>query len=203
MLLSYASKSAAVSERNRSRIQRTGQAPGGKRVWSDVEDERILATKDEELSGIVYLFPGRTDGAIRSRRLKLGLRGRTTKAWSTEEDKVLRVNARTMNWWEISALLPGRSRAAVQGRARLLGLSSPWRGDGPTLHNIPLFDAVRLRAWEDGIELQALDRELRTGGYFHKNGYRKRNSKGYVNIGHIRKAVEFFGGELTIDWKDI
>ena len=52
--------------------------------------------------------------------------------------------------------------------------------------------AVRLRAWEDGIGLQALDRELKTGGYFHKNGaYNK--TKGYVNIGHIRKAVEFFG----------
>jgi len=203
MLLSHASKSAAISERNRSRIQRTGQTPGGARVWSELEDERLLATKDEELSAIIYLFPGRTDIAIRARRRKLGVRSRSAKTWSPEEDKVLRVNARTMNWWEISALLPGRSRAAVQGRARFLGISGSWRCDGPKPYNIPLFDAIRLRAWEDGIGFEALDRELKTGGYFHKNGFRKRNSRGYVNIGHIRKAVNFFGGELTIDWKDV
>jgi hypothetical protein len=202
MLLSYASKSVTLAQRARSRIERTGQAPGGKQVWSEAEDKKLLATKGEELGAIVHSFPGRTHIAIRSHRLKLELRRRVAKAWSPEEDKILRRNASTMNWWQISALLSGRSRAAVQGRARLLGISSPWRWDAPKPHNIPLFDAVRLRAWEDGIGLQALDRELKTGGYFHKNGaYNK--TKGYVNIGHIRKAVEFFGGELIIDWKDV
>jgi hypothetical protein len=203
MLLSYASKSVTLAQRARSRIERTGQAPGGKTVWSAAEDKKLLATKGEELGAIVYLFPGRTDIAIRSRRLKLGLRRRVTKPWSAEEDKILRRNATTMNWWQISTMLPGRSRAAVQGRARYLGMCSVWRCDGPKSHNIPLYDAIRRRAWEDGIGLQALDRELKTGGYFHKNAFRKRNPQGYLNIGHIRKAVEFFGGELTIDWKDV
>lgn len=86
MLLSFASNSASLAQRARSRIQRTQCAPGGKRVWSALEDEKILATKNEELGAIVYLFPGRTDIAIRSRRRKLCLRRRTAKAWSPEED---------------------------------------------------------------------------------------------------------------------
>jgi hypothetical protein len=204
MLLSYASRSVTLAQRARSRIERTGQAPGGKQVWSEAEDKKLLATKGEELGAIVYLFPGRTEFAIRSRRLKLGLRGRrVTKPWSVEEDKILRRNAATMNWWQISTMLPGRSRAAVQGRARHLGVCSVWRWDGPKPYNIPLYDAIRRRSWEDGIGLKALDRELKTGDYFHKNGFRKRNPQGHLNIGHIRKAVEFFGGELTIDWKDV
>ena len=203
MLLSYASKSVTLAQRARSRIKRTGMTPGGKQVWTKAEDDKLVAINGEKLGAIVHLFPGRTDAAIRFRRLKLGLSRRVIKAWSAEEDKILRRNASTMNWWQISPILPGRSRASVQGRARLLGISSPGRCDAPKPHNIPLFDAVRLRAWQDGIGLQALDRELKTGGYFHRNGYRKRNPRGFVNIGHIRKAVEFFGGELTIDWKDV
>jgi hypothetical protein len=203
MLLSYASKSATLSQRNRTRIARTGQAPGGKRVWSKEEDRRLVETKDLKLTAILPLFACRTEIAVRARRVTLGLSGRVAKAWSLDEDKTLRRNAATMNWWQISHLLPGRTRAAVQGRARYLGIPSPWRGDGPKKYNVPLLDAVRQRAWEDGIGLEALDRELKTGGYFHKNGFRKRNKPNYVNFANIGKAVEFFGGTFTIDWQDV
>ncbi len=151
MSLSYASKSVSLAERSRYRIERTGLAPGGKRVWSNAEDKRVVETRTQKLSVIVHLFPGRTEIAIRGRRNKLGLSRRTCKPWSTEEDKILRQNVSAMNWWQISALMPARTRAAVQGRARLLGLCGTWKSKEPKKRNIPLFDAVRQRAWEDGI----------------------------------------------------
>jgi len=80
--------------------------------------------------------------------------------------------------------------------------------EGRTLRSFGV-KAPRLEAYfqahpEYAQEARPLIEANATGGYFHKNGFRKgRRITRYVNIRHIRKAVEFFGGELTIDWKDV
>lgn len=203
MTTNFLSRHAAFGERTRQRMHETGRTPRGDLIWSAEEHGRLEQLRNEKLDSIVALFPGRTRGALRSRRMNYDLAPKSFQLWTTHEERVLRENAGKLNWQQISDMLPGRTRAAVQGRARYLGLCGRHLGQGPKKFDKPLFDAVRLRAWEDGIGFSDLDRELNTGGYFAKNGFRKRNKqKDYVNIRHIKKAVEFFGGELVIDWKD-
>jgi hypothetical protein len=67
--------------------------------------------------------------------------------------------------------------------------------DGPN-SVLPLYDEVRRRAYEDGPSMHALDNELRTGRYFQDNHKKRLNWK------KLARAVEFFGGEMKIDWKD-
>jgi len=206
MDISFLSRSAFLAKASRQRMQREGRTPLGHVLWSKEEDALLLKNRDRPIGEIAHMFSRRTRNALIARRVKLGCSFKSQKNWRPEEDRILREHTPKLNWRQISLMLPGRSRAAVQGRARYIGIANNEFSRArhrPKIYRIPLLDAVRLRAWEDGISLEALDKELKSGGYFRKNGMRKRNKRrDYVNIWHIKKAVEFFGGELVIDWKD-
>jgi hypothetical protein len=45
--------------------------------------------------------------------------------------------------------------------------------------------------------MHALDGELRTGKYFQDN------HKKALNWKKLARAVAFFGGQMTVDWKDV
>jgi hypothetical protein len=60
-----------------------------------------------------------------------------------------------------------------------------------------VYDEIRKRAHEDGLSMRALDSELKTGKYFQDNHSKTLNWK------KLARAVEFFGGRMTIDWNDI
>jgi hypothetical protein len=97
---------------------------------------------------------------------------------------------------QLAKLLPGRSEYAVQGRAWYLGVRKGCRRS-PLAKGLPVYDEIRARAYEDGLSMRALDSELGTGKYFQKN-YRKK-----LNWKKLARAVEFFGGEMRVDWKDV
>jgi hypothetical protein len=65
-----------------------------------------------------------------------------------------------------------------------------------------LIDAIRSRANADGIPMMALDREIGSSRYFSSHCLAEKAKQRPPIMKHILAAVEFFGGELTINWKD-
>jgi hypothetical protein len=70
-------------------------------------------------------------------------------------------------------------------------------GNQSWIKGLPIYDDVRSRAYEDGLSMHDLDCELRTGKYFQDN-HRK-----ILNWEKFARAVAFFGGQMTVDWKDV
>jgi hypothetical protein len=187
----------AESARRSSEIQRArGYTFTGNKIWEEPEDAILRATADKTIPTAQKRLPHRTAKSIERRRGKLGLCRRKLKPWTTHEDRTLRANLDRMGYPQLAKLLPGRSEHAVQGRAWYLGVRKGCRRI-PLAKGLPVYDEVRSRAYEDGITMSELDCELRTGKYFQDNHQKKLNWK------KLARAVEFFGGEMAINWKDI
>lgn len=168
---------------------------GGK-IWEQPEDDVLRATVTLTVPEVQKRLPHRTASAIERRREKLDLLRRKLKPWTTREDRVLHANIEQMDYRAIASLLPGRSDHAVQGRAWYLGVRKGCRRN-PKVKGLPVYDDVRSRAHEDGLSMHDLDCELRTGKYFQDN------HKKILNWKKLARAVAFFGGQMTVDWKDV
>jgi len=170
--------------------------------WSERED--AIVKKYGPKTAIRKLAGRRTHAAVIQRRfelshpkeepLKFG-RG----CWSHEDDAILRLHYPTVEKaYEMKRYLLGFTTKQIIGHARLLGLRRKHTGDPRLKGQFELIDQVRIRAKEDGITFQRLDRELKTGWYF-QNGFYKTKT---VNLRNIAAAVAYFGGTLVIDWQD-
>ena len=183
---------------DRSNDRRTGHGAS----WTDDEIEVLKANRHLSARSLVPLLPGRSEQSIRTKRQHTGWTRIDDTKWSDIEDRRLKRFAETLCVTRISKQMPGRDYNSVLRRAKILGITlRPW-SKPLAMSGDPLIDAVRQRAHEDGISVMALDRELGTGNYFSsdclsaaKRGQRRR-------LDNIAKAVEFFGGEITINWKD-
>jgi hypothetical protein len=195
MDLRFLSRNAENAKRSRHLQRRRGFTFAGRKIWEQSEDDVLRATATLTVSEVQKRLPHRAVSAIAMRRGRLGLCRRTLKPWTTHEDRILRTNI-DLGYPRIAKLLPGRSEHAVQGRAWYLGVRKGCRRN-PRVKGLPVYDDVRSRAYEDGLSMHDLDCELRTGKYFQDN-HRK-----ILNWEKLARAVAFFGGQMTVDWKDV
>jgi hypothetical protein len=68
----------------------------------------------------------------------------------------------------------------------------------PVLGHRELVDQIRICAKQDGISLRKLDKALGCGYYFETANWRRNK----INLVHVARAIEFFGGTLVIEWCD-
>jgi putative transposase len=94
------------------------------RPWSDEEDEILLRYLHDPVAISALDLPGRTPSAIQGRltrvRKKAGLEHRAP--WSAQEVRTLRENYATASSESLRRALPNRSRGAMIGKAKSLGL---------------------------------------------------------------------------------
>jgi hypothetical protein len=195
MDLRFLSRNAESAKRSSYLQRQRGVTFAGTKIWDAAEDEIIKRTSGEVIAVAQRLLPHRTSKAIERRRQKLDVSGRRLKPWTTNEDRTLRSNI-ALDYPAIAKLLPGRTTHGVQGRAWYLGIRKGCLRR-PKAKGLAVYDTVRNRAYEDGLSMHALDCELRTGKYFQDN------HKKTLNWKKLARAVDFFGGEMIIDWKDI
>jgi hypothetical protein len=195
MDLRFLSRNAESAKRSRHLQRRRGFTFSGSKIWEQSEDDALRATVTLTVPQVQKRLPHRTASAIERRREKLHLFRRKLKPWTTHEDRILRTNI-DLDYPKIAKLLPGRSEHAVQGRAWYLGVRKGCRRN-PQIKGLPVYDDVRTRAYEDGLSMHDLDCELRTGRYFQAN------DKKILNWKKLARAVAFFGGQMTVDWKDV
>ncbi|WP_149534455.1 hypothetical protein [Tardiphaga sp. P9-11] len=67
---------------------------------------------------------------------------------------------RSRDWQYVESVLPNRPQAGISAQGRHLGLSVVIRRKPPVHWDEPYFDEIRARAWEDGMSLTALNREV-------------------------------------------
>lgn len=195
MDIGYLARNAETAEHNRNLQRSRGYTYAGSKIWEEGEDEIVRSTAHLTIPEVILQLPHRTGPAIERRRERLNLLRRKLKQWTTHEDRILRQNIDQLDYVGIAKLLPHRTVHSVQGRAWYLGIRKGCLQQ-PKAKGLPVYDAVRLRGYEDGLSMHALDSELRTGKYFQDN-YRKT-----LNWKKLARAIEFFGGELTINWND-
>lgn len=194
MDLKALSRNARNANDYRALLHKRGYTFSGNKIWEPGEDDIVRETAHLILPEAQKRLPHRTCRAVERRRENLGLYRRKLKPWTTFEDRTLRANIE-LGYSAIAKLLPGRSVHAVQGRAWYLGVRKGCLRR-PKPKGLPVYDQVRDRAFEDGLSQHALDCELRTGKYFQDNHHKTLNWK------KLARAVEFFGGEMRVDFRD-
>lgn len=194
MDLKALSRNARNANDYRALLQKRGYTFSGNKIWESGEDDIIRETAHLTVPEAQKRLSHRTCRAVERRREDLGLCRRKLRPWTTLEDRTLRMNIE-LGYPAIAKLLPGRSVHAVQGRAWYLGVRKGCLRR-PKPKGLPVYDQVRDRAFEDGLSQQALDCELRTGKYFQDNHSKTLNWK------KLARAVEFFGGEMRVDFRD-
>jgi hypothetical protein len=195
MDLRFLSRNAETAERSRNLVRQRGYVFGNK-IWDEKELQIIRATAHLTIPQVQKRLAHRTAPAIEAAREKHGVSRRKLKPWTTHEDRILKANIDRLGYPAIAKLLPGRNEHAVQGRAWYLGVRKGC-ARAPKAKGLPVYDEIRNRAYEDGLSLYALDRELGTGKYF-QDSYKKT-----LNWEKLARAVAFFGGQMTIDWSDV
>ncbi|MGX9944940.1 SANT/Myb-like DNA-binding domain-containing protein [Bradyrhizobium denitrificans] len=170
--------------------------------WTTEERNLLRDNRDKTSKQMMALLPRRSQQSIISMRDKTGFTYQNPFGWNDVEDRKLRKLAETLCATDIAKVMPGRTYSSVFDRAKKLGIKLRSRTRPHVMTGDPLIDAIRKRALEDGMSVMALDRELGTKQYFSSDclSARKRGQRGRFD--KIAKAVEYFGGELTIDWKD-
>ena len=170
--------------------------------WHDIELEVLKKHPDMGASDLKNLLPARSLQAIRRKRAELGLpTQRGYRNWYPSDDRQLIEYAKTKGAIEIARLM-GRGQGSVRTRAEKLNIKFKSDVSKFVKTGNPLVDAIRQRCEEDGIPVRTLDRLLKTGHYFSGHCMSAEAKARPAIMKHIAKAVEFFGGELTINWKD-
>jgi hypothetical protein len=180
------------------------------REYTAEEIKTLKAGKHLKLSELMKQLPGRTAASVSKKRGKVDAEYRL-RPFTRGEDEEIRVLGKRTGPTGIRKVLPHRTITEIRRRAEQLGVQLYNYHDQPLkVLGEPLADAIRMRAREAGISMRALDRELRTGGYF-TNVAAHRVSRGTgAYMPAILKGLEFFEAELvtapdgamTIDWKD-
>jgi len=170
--------------------------------WSERED-RIVA-RHRPAVATRMLAGKRTYKAIIQRRFDLKhpseAKVRSGRhCWSPEDVAQMRAHYPIVaHASDMKRYLPEHTVKQIIGKAHQLGLKRKYMGDPRLRGQHELVDQVRIRAKQDGISFQKLDRELKSGWYF-QCGYQDTKS---VNLRHVAAAVAYFGGTLVIDWHD-
>lgn len=171
------------------------------RPWTKRELTRLRKHASTPLDKLVKLFPGRTPEAVKTKRTRMGFTGESNIEWPREQDDQLRAMCQAGMGWTAMARETGIDRETIRWRCINKLLIRP---NKPKVKIVgePFADAVRQRAAQDGIGMRALDREIGTGTYFTSNCELRAMRGSGPDMNAIAKAVAFFGGELTINWKD-
>ena len=170
--------------------------------WTEREDR--IVTRHRPAVAAKMLAGKRTHKAVLQRRYKLHhppeVKTRFGRnCWRPEDVAIMRKLYPTVaHARDMKRHLPEYTLEQIIGKACQLKIKRKYNGDPRLCGQFELVDQVRIRAKEDGISFQKLDRELKTGWYF-QNGFYKPKT---VNLRHIAKAVAYFGGTLVIDWHD-
>ena len=88
-------------------------------MWSEEEIKFLWENPNMSLADIALALK-RTEGAVRAKRSRLGIRTETNKPWSRDERRILQLNYGKVSSDQLVALLPGRSAAAIRGQALYL-----------------------------------------------------------------------------------
>jgi hypothetical protein len=195
--------------RSNARVARrnSGVAKSGNRYvtngkeWTPLEYEILRVNRDLSLDELMLLFPKRTRLAVQTKRVRLGLTPTKNRDWTKEEDDQLRAMCAAGKGWSEMSREMGVDLEAIRWRCLNKLLIRPNKPKVKVIGE-PFADAIRQRAAQDGIGMRALDREIGTGTYFNSNCERRATRGLGPDMNAIAKAVEFFGGELTINWKD-
>jgi hypothetical protein len=83
-------------------------------------------------------------------------------------------------------------------KAHQLKIKRRYQGNPRLKGQFELVDEIRIRAKEDLISFQRLDRELKSRWHFQNDFIKPKT----VNLKHVAAAVAYFGGTLVIDWQD-
>lgn len=123
-------------------VDRELKAMGLRRLfrWTPAEDDVISARYGAaDVAVWAYLLPGRPVQAIVNRARRLGLVSRLadTARWTSAEDEILTRNYGRDPVREWQHQLPDRTRHAILGRARFLGLRSNLRMRAPSRRQNP------------------------------------------------------------------
>ncbi|WP_439357912.1 hypothetical protein [Bradyrhizobium sp. DASA03007] len=179
------------------KVIRTGGIP-----WTDAERNVLKDSRDKSATQLMKLLPRRSHSSIVSMRDKTGWTYLRPTAWNDVEDRKLRRLAETLCATDIAKQMPGRTYDTVFRRAKALGIKLRSRSKPHTRTGNQIIDAIRDRCLEDGMTIMALDRELGTKNYFASDCITAVKKGAPLRWDRIAKAVEYFGGELTINWKD-
>ncbi|ARQ95233.1 hypothetical protein [Bradyrhizobium phage BDU-MI-1] len=191
------SENSGADRFSKPKVIRTGGIP-----WTDDERDVLKNNRDKSAKQLLSLLPRRSHSSIVAMRDKTGWTYIRPLAWNDVEDRRLRRLAETLCATDIAKQMPGRTYDTVSRRAKALGIKLRSRTKPHTRSGHPVIDAIRDRALEDGMTIGALDRELGTKNYFASDCITAVRKGSPLQWDRIAKAVEYFGGELTINWKD-
>ncbi|AWM23463.1 hypothetical protein AOX55_0000178 [Sinorhizobium fredii CCBAU 25509] len=191
MLLSYHARSAALSERNRRRIQREGVTMSGSIVWTEAEIQ-ILYQIPSNLQAHERL-PHRTIKAIEHQRRKQSL-SRQIHWWTAAEISKLRRMYPRCSKEEICATFPHATWNSIKHAALRHSFRREKPPYKPTGH--PAIDQIREKCYAIGWSLVDLDLEAKTRRYFAHGCLR---SKG-PNYKAIHRALNVLQGRISIEW---
>jgi hypothetical protein len=194
MDLAQLAKDAAVTERTRLKILRSGFTVSGHKLWTDEED-LICRIFHPDYSAICQVLHARSRKAVQTRCQRLGLAPRR-EAWGWSARQKLRKLYPDADRKEICDAFPGVSWDRIQAAARYYGFRrsrKPYK-----LTGIPALDQLRSRCYAIRWIMRDMDEEAGTGQYFQTRGYKSRSP----DFNSIDKGVRALGGHLEVRWDD-
>lgn len=165
-------------------------------LWSKADDDTILRLYPD-FEALAVALPNRTRDAIRVHASAYGLRKQDQKSWSSRDERTLReINKRQGIKRNYMEAFPARSYVQICSKLQKMGLQR--RRPPPVLFGVPIIDAVRRRAWDEGVNFRELDAATGGGRYWRKDS-RKAATDG-ISWGRVARAVEYLGGTLNAVW---
>lgn len=192
MDLRNSNRHASTGQHMRDRIRRSGVVPGGAKVWTDEEDNR-LRKHFPDYPAMMKALPNRTRNAIRGRVQVIGI-ARKYRRWTGRDVLILRKLFPTASWDVILKELPGRTISEIRAYAQRKFLFRQ-RHYEPT--GYPAIDAIRQRALQHNLSMHDLDELARTNGYFASARWTQSITPKYVF-----RAIEALDGDVMPVWRD-
>lgn len=176
---------ASVFPSARSRI--------GLRVWSD-EDDMAIRLLYPDYGALQRHFADRTLAAIKHRAAKLRVVSKRHVWTQLEVARLRRLFAQRRPTDDtLKTAFPHITLAKILYKARHVGIVR--ERIAPIILGVPVLDAVRQRAHDEGLCLAELDRLAGTNRYFQQSTRR-------VVWRHVAAAVDFLGGALAPRWDE-
>jgi len=88
-------------------------------MWSEEDIKFLYANPRMSLVDLAIALK-RTEGAVRAKRSRLGIRTDINTPWTAEERRILQLNYNKVSAEEVLELLPGRSAASIRSQALYL-----------------------------------------------------------------------------------
>jgi len=166
---------------------------GPLRVWSQ-EDDMAVRLLYPDYGALQRHFADRTLAAIKHRAAKLGVVSKRHVWTQLEVARLRRLFAQRRPTDDaLKAAFPHIPLDKILYKARHVGIVR--ERIAPIILGVPVLDAVRQRAHDEGMCLAELDRLSGTKRYFQQSTRR-------VVWRHVAAAVDFLGGALTPRWDE-